>query len=526
MTFLLLARNVRSSRLRPTSRILHRSRLRLDMTLARRPADATLSVTKAARLLGVHANTIRAWSDQGRLRFYRINQRGDRRYRLGDLQRFLAEAESRPEPTRGRRNLGGVPARPVAASIGADEVELATRPSARVSAGPTTDVRPIVASEAVHEAPARTRLDVAILAHLADLVAGDADPDIVMRAAVEHLHDRAGHDLVAVVERRDGRLVTRTARGVGADRLGSLAELEGIPDRALRAEGPVAETAPAGTDWLEGSGVLLASRVAAAIRSGAGDAWGVLLVADEGGPATQERAMFVAAVARSLGVAVHADQLRSESAIQLHRAEALRRIAIDIGSKLDIDQILAGVVDHALVLFGAERAAVSLRRPDGRITAEVSRGLSAAYLAAVRDPLMPSLPAEAAAAELLPLFSVRYRDDPRAQAVRAAVVQEGFDTLCAAPLLDGDSLLGLLTTYHDRPHPWGPGELQTMAAFAAYAATAIKNAQNFTRMTTWAAQLQSIQQLGAQLSRLTTEQEIGDAISNELETLIAFHNVR
>jgi len=45
-------------------------------------------------------------------------------------------------------------------------------------------------------------------------------------------------------------------------------------------------------------------------------------------------------------------------------------------------------------------------------------------------------------------------------------------------------------------------------------------------MATWAAQLQSIQQLGAQLSRLTTEQEIGDAISNELETLIAFHNVR
>ena len=32
-----------------------------------RPIDATLSVTKAARLLGVHPNTIRAWSDAGRL---------------------------------------------------------------------------------------------------------------------------------------------------------------------------------------------------------------------------------------------------------------------------------------------------------------------------------------------------------------------------------------------------------------------------------------------------------------------------
>jgi diguanylate cyclase (GGDEF)-like protein/excisionase family DNA binding protein len=64
--------------------------------LIERPADATLSVTKAARLLGVHPNTIRAWSDQGRLRYYRINPRGDRRYRLGDLQRFLDDAEGTP----------------------------------------------------------------------------------------------------------------------------------------------------------------------------------------------------------------------------------------------------------------------------------------------------------------------------------------------------------------------------------------------------------------------------------------------
>src|SRR5438876_11204676 len=63
-------------------------------SFASRPTDATLSVTKAARLLGVHPNTIRTWSDAGRLRYFRINSRGDRRYRLGDLQRFLASAET------------------------------------------------------------------------------------------------------------------------------------------------------------------------------------------------------------------------------------------------------------------------------------------------------------------------------------------------------------------------------------------------------------------------------------------------
>ena len=59
-----------------------------------RPLDATLTVTRAAEVLGVHANTVRAWSDAGRLRYYRINPRGDRRYRLGDLHRFLAASDA------------------------------------------------------------------------------------------------------------------------------------------------------------------------------------------------------------------------------------------------------------------------------------------------------------------------------------------------------------------------------------------------------------------------------------------------
>ena len=49
-----------------------------------------LTVTGAARLLGVHPNTIRAWTDQGRLRCVRINARGDRRFMTSDLRSFLA----------------------------------------------------------------------------------------------------------------------------------------------------------------------------------------------------------------------------------------------------------------------------------------------------------------------------------------------------------------------------------------------------------------------------------------------------
>ena len=50
-----------------------------------------LTVREVARLLHVHPNTLRRWADRGRIRAYRITQRGDRRFKRGDIARFLAE---------------------------------------------------------------------------------------------------------------------------------------------------------------------------------------------------------------------------------------------------------------------------------------------------------------------------------------------------------------------------------------------------------------------------------------------------
>ena len=50
-----------------------------------------LTVREVARLLHIHGNTLRRWSDQGRIRAYRITPRGDRRFRRVDIARYLAE---------------------------------------------------------------------------------------------------------------------------------------------------------------------------------------------------------------------------------------------------------------------------------------------------------------------------------------------------------------------------------------------------------------------------------------------------
>ena len=59
--------------------------------MAQEQRDALLSVAQAAALLGVHPNTIRSWTDAGRLTAFRINARGDRRFRRNDVERILVE---------------------------------------------------------------------------------------------------------------------------------------------------------------------------------------------------------------------------------------------------------------------------------------------------------------------------------------------------------------------------------------------------------------------------------------------------
>jgi excisionase family DNA binding protein len=51
--------------------------------------DGMLTINEVARLLNVHINTVRRWSNQGALKSYRIGSRGDRRFRQEDIENFL-----------------------------------------------------------------------------------------------------------------------------------------------------------------------------------------------------------------------------------------------------------------------------------------------------------------------------------------------------------------------------------------------------------------------------------------------------
>jgi len=65
--------------------------------MANERMDNMLTVREVARLLHVHPNTLRRWSNNGRIRAYRITPRGDRRFKREEIAHFLAELNTQAD---------------------------------------------------------------------------------------------------------------------------------------------------------------------------------------------------------------------------------------------------------------------------------------------------------------------------------------------------------------------------------------------------------------------------------------------
>ena len=50
---------------------------------------ALIPVREASSYLGVHANTLRRWSEEGFIKAYRIGPAGHRRFKLADIKALL-----------------------------------------------------------------------------------------------------------------------------------------------------------------------------------------------------------------------------------------------------------------------------------------------------------------------------------------------------------------------------------------------------------------------------------------------------
>ena len=214
-----------------------------------------------------------------------------------------------------------------------------------------------------------------------------------------------------------------------------------------------------------------------------------------------------------------------EALLETRRAQLVMAISNDLGSQLDLSVMLNQLLERLTQLFEADHGGVFTRQPSGTFHSEATLNISPEF----RDwaEHTTSLPLMAAAIEQKHVqWATNIADDRGAPELRRALIREGINTVAVAPLISDGEVLGGLAISHSRRYEWKPADLELFEQLANQASMMLRNTQNYLQMATWAAHLQSIQQLGARLTRLRTVEDIGQAICAELNTLIDFHNVR
>lgn len=401
-------------------------------------------------MLGVHPNTVRSWTSQGRLNCLRINERGDRRYLPDDLEQFIATA----------RNAAPV-------------------------AGPT---------------------DFEIIARVADLVAGQDDIETALAQVA--------------------KLVCRNAGYVGAalvDQAGALTQLVGTMTadaplvRRARRTGHAVGAEEAGGQMSTRAAVLLVLRDRPKVV--------LLFEAGPGRRVTDNELAMLGAVATQVDAATRASVARRAAERRRDQAELLLAIRSELATDQDVGTMLEHLLERISNLFGVGQAAVLRPMPGVEYGLDSHANLDRRLRTILADaPDQPAVTRALAAGRIvsLPGSGKGRRPTDFEQRLRRA----GVGTLTICPLATHGETLAALLLCHDRRHDWQPEDMALLRELTAQAADVVRNARNYGQMATWAAQLESIQQLGTRLNRLNTVDEIGRAIATELDQLINCHNIR
>jgi diguanylate cyclase (GGDEF)-like protein/excisionase family DNA binding protein len=425
-------------------------------------------VAQAAALLGVHPNTIRAWTDGGRLNAYRINARGDRRFRRSDVERLLAE--------------------------GADAAE-------------TTVVDPD---------PAGREAELAVLARLAQGSGASATPAAVCRTAMEALRSNLGVDRVAVYLIHEGSEAAPQLETHAGYRVAPPAILEGNANDEIEPgqAGPPETSLPYG--------------IRLPLRAG-GELLGAIVLEDTpGGTLAGVRSSFLRIVASSVAADILNARSLARARREVTRARALRHVTQELTGKLDLNMVLDDIVDRTRSLFDAEKAGLwLLDDSDHPFRSAAARGLGDEFQARVRELTLSSQALGVRAAQERRTFVVRDADSrPGIGLMQDSYQHEGIKTACLVPLVSNDRAVGVIGLYHARDHEWPDDELALVQSFANQAAVAISNASLYREVADHAARMRSIQDLSSRLNRLTDVQAIADAIVAEASSLAAYHDIR
>jgi PAS domain S-box-containing protein/putative nucleotidyltransferase with HDIG domain len=188
-----------------------------------------------------------------------------------------------------------------------------------------------------------------------------------------------------------------------------------------------------------------------------------------------------------------------------------------------VSSVAAAIGKGALILSGAEQAALFLRAADGTVTCLWSKGVSAAYVAHVVTPSgtppwthLPrraeltcmDLPKRAGDPGPGPTLIPDFGDLPSGNDARRLASQEGYRALAAWPLTHEGHTIAAIACYYAAPHTWSRPEAEVMQTFAGQAATSLENAQLYEAQGQRTAELEALYELSRRLRMTATPEEM------------------
>ena len=197
-------------------------------------------------------------------------------------------------------------------------------------------------------------------------------------------------------------------------------------------------------------------------------------------------------------------------------AAASRRLS----GSLDREAVHRAVVREVLDVLEVDAVTMRVTTPDGRLPIVAAAGLGAR------------------AARRLPDFGVDEAWFRRLRRTRRPWVRDDVEpemtyppalryrASAVVPLVQDRTVVGLLSAVRKEPRPWHTDEVAFLEAVAGQAAIALHNADVYEESERWAAQLAVVQASVSRMNRLTSVEEIGQAVVEETRRVVAYHNCR
>jgi signal transduction histidine kinase len=189
------------------------------------------------------------------------------------------------------------------------------------------------------------------------------------------------------------------------------------------------------------------------------------------------------------------DARTRELARSVDELTALGEVTQAVSSTLDVETVLARIVDHARRLSGSDGGAVfEYDEASGAFHLRASHGVDEALVAMLRErPLRmgEGVTGRAAAARAPEQVPDVLEEGAYQEWMRETIVSSGYRSLLAVPLLGEARVLGGLVVNRRIPGTFPPEVVALMQTFASQSALAIQNARLFKELETKGRELEA-----------------------------------